>query len=223
MFNINDEAFNPAVFEAIVRKKQGYIKAKRIFDIALTIPLLIVLSPVLLIVSLLIKLTSKGPVLFLQKRIGFRGEEFTIYKFRSMRLAYCKNGICTQKEDDMNNLLMPKISEEDKLTPIGNFLRKSSIDELPQLINVLKGEMSLVGPRPLATFMVLPFENINKIRSLAMPGITGLWQVKARDNKTNVFQKIPWDIEYLKNMSIWMDIKILAQTLPVVIKQKGAG
>ncbi|MFP4529178.1 MAG: sugar transferase [Candidatus Kapaibacterium sp.] len=223
MFNINDEAFNPAVFEAIVKKKQGYVRMKRAFDIALTIPLIIFLSPLFLVTALLIKMTSRGPVLFLQKRIGYLGREFTIYKFRSMEIAYCQNGICHKKEENPDKLLSPKISEEDKLTPIGNFLRKSSIDELPQLLNVLKGEMSLVGPRPLATYMVLPFENINKIRSLAMPGITGLWQVKARDNKTNVFQKIPWDIEYLKTMNLWTDIKILLLTLPVVVRQKGAG
>jgi lipopolysaccharide/colanic/teichoic acid biosynthesis glycosyltransferase len=160
--------------------------------------------------------------IFTQKRIGLYGKEFTIYKFRTMR-----NNIVYSEFEKLLKLnesrgVLVKNSNDPRLYGFGKFLRKTSIDELPQLFNVLLGNMSLVGPRPLIESMTNPFPEINKIRSLVKPGLTGLWQVSARKNTISVLQMIDFDTEYIANCSIWFDIKILVKTIGVVIKCKGA-
>lgn len=183
---------------------------KRSFDLIFSFLLLIFLLPLFFIVSLLIKIDSKGPVLFKQKRVGKKMNLFYIYKFRTMKLETPKN-IPTDKMLNPNNWV----------TRIGNFLRKTSIDELPQLINVIKGEMSIVGPRPALwnqkELIQLREEiGVNELR----PGITGLAQINGRD-LLDLSQKVKLDFKYLKDLSILNDIKIIIKTIFYVINKRG--
>ena len=115
-----------------------------------------------------------------------------------------------------------KLKEDPRLTPIGSFIRKTSIDELPQLFNVLKGDMSLVGPRPLVLHMMQPYPTIRRVRCMVRPGVTGLWQIRERANNTSVIVMMPHDLDYLRNYSLWLDIRILLATLPAVLWGTGA-
>lgn len=194
---------------------------KRIVDVLGSLLLLILLSPVLITAALLIKLTSKGPIFFLQERIGFNKRRFLIYKFRTMIPGAEK--LITQLEDQ-NEAGGPvfKIKNDPRITPIGKLLRRTSIDELPQLLNVLKGDMSLVGPRPLP---VRDYEGFNedwqRRRFSVRPGITCLWQVNGRSSIT-FDQWMKLDIQYLDEWSLWLDLKILLWTIPAVVKGSGA-
>lgn len=199
-----------------------YQFAKRMIDIIFSLILLLILSPVFLIVSILIKINSPGPVIFRQHRIGFMGKIFTIYKFRSLRVNFTNGNsklnyrVSTAKEILVQSPLDPRI------TSIGKFIRKTSIDEIPQLLNVLKGEMSLVGPRPLMPYQLFPgYEKFNDARIIVKPGITGLWQISKRDQKNNINIMMPYDLEYIKKQSLILDFKILIQTLPAVMNVKG--
>jgi len=198
---------------------------KRFMDLAIVIIGGIILLPFLLIIAILIKITSPGPVFFRQIRPGKNGTHFTFYKFRSMvidaedRLKVLLESD-PQIKDDWEK--KRKIKNDPRLTTIGHFLRKTSIDEFPQLINILKGEMSLVGPRPVIDDSEMEkygesFPNAFSIR----PGLTGLWQVSGRSN-TNYEERIAYDAFYLQSWSIWMDLWILLKTIGVVIAGKGA-
>ena len=179
---------------------------KRIIDIIISIILLIFLSPLLLIISILIKLDSKGPVIFKQKRIGKNGDPFIMYKFRSMVKNAAKKGA------------KYRVTKNDKrITKVGKILRKTSLDELPQLFNVLLGDMSLVGPRPTLDFIVNEYNDYQKKRLKVKPGITGLAQINGRQS-LSWEEKIEYDILYIKNYSIWLDIKILFKTIFVIFK-----
>lgn len=194
---------------------------KRILDLAISSALLVALSPLLIAASVAIKLTSPGPVLFLQERIGINKRIFRIYKFRTM--VSNAESLISQLEDK-NEALGPvfKIKNDPRITPIGRFLRRSSIDELPQLFNVLKGEMSLVGPRPLPVRDYEGFsEDWQRRRFSVRPGITCLWQVKGRSN-ISFDQWMLLDLKYMDEWSLWLDLKILAQTLPAVLRGSGA-
>lgn len=184
--------------------------------------LLVLASPIFLIVGILIKLGSPGPVLFRQKRSGLNGAPFTIYKFRTM----VTNAEQFQHElAAMNEMTGPvfKVTNDPRVTPIGKFLRKSSFDELPQLLNVLRGEMSLVGPRPLPVDEVKRFNDLAHRRRLSVkPGITCLWQVSGRNNVSDFRDWVRLDLEYIDNWSLWLDIKILWWTVPVVLTGVGA-
>jgi exopolysaccharide biosynthesis polyprenyl glycosylphosphotransferase len=196
--------------------RRTYAFAKRFFDIVASIVGIIVLSPVLLITALLVKLTSKGPVLYSQVRVGRKGRLFKMYKFRSMRTdAEKETGPVWAAEND------------NRLTPIGDFLRKAHIDEIPQIINILKGEMSLIGPRPERPIFVEKFkEEISgyEQRLAVKPGITGLAQVWHRYDETveDVKNKLKYDIKYIKNMCFWADINIILRTFRVVVTGEGA-
>jgi exopolysaccharide biosynthesis polyprenyl glycosylphosphotransferase len=198
-----------------------YIIAKRAIDIVGSLTGIIILSFLFLIVALLIKLEdSKGPVLFIQKRVGLNGKVFNMFKFRSM---------VSDAEEKLEELLqfnettgaMFKMKNDPRITKVGRFIRKTSIDELPQLFNVLKGEMSLVGPRPPLLREVAEYTEYDYQRLLVTPGCTGLWQVSGRSN-LGFKEMVDLDIKYIKSCSILLDIKIISKTLVVIIFSKDA-
>jgi exopolysaccharide biosynthesis polyprenyl glycosylphosphotransferase len=194
---------------------------KRAADILGALFGLIVLSPMLLLVALLVKVTSPGPILFRQERFGRNKRRFAMLKFRSMVV----NAEALQAQlEHLNEIKGPtfKIKKDPRITPIGTFLRKMSIDELPQLLNVLKGDMSLVGPRPLPTRDVSRFSDPWLLRRFSvMPGLTCLWQVSGRSN-TDFEQWIDLDLQYIDNWSLTLDFVILLKTIPAVLKGRGA-
>ncbi|HEY9121451.1 MAG TPA: sugar transferase [Brevefilum sp.] len=185
---------------------KGTSLVKRLLDIALTIPALIILSPILILISILVAIFHGFPILFRQERPGYKGKIFTIYKFRTMRDALDKSG--------------EPLPDHKRLTRFGGFLRSLSLDELPELINVLKGEMSLVGPRPLLP-AYLPLYNAEQARRHdVLPGITGWAQVHGR-NALSWQEKFKLDVWYVDNQSIWLDMKIIWLTLLKVLKREG--
>ena len=193
---------------------------KRIMDVVISGIMLLVLSPLMLTIGAIIQFTSPGGVFFVQERIGMNRRKFKLLKFRSM----CADAEARKKDlvaaNEMDGPVF-KIKNDPRVTPIGRFIRKTSIDELPQLINVLKGEMSLVGPRPPLPSEVDQYEWLHRRRLSIKPGITCLWQVNGRNTVT--FRRwMEMDKEYVENWSIWLDIKILARTLPVVLLRHGA-
>lgn len=197
-----------------------HLLAKRLLDITLSSILLLALSPLFLVVSILIKLTSPGPVFFAQKRVGMNRRQFKMYKFRSMY----KDAEARQKEFvHLNQMDGPvfKILNDPRITPIGRKLRVTSIDELPQLWNVLKGDMSLVGPRPPIISEVHRYEWLNHHRLSIRPGITCLWQISGRSD-LNFQQWMDLDRKYIESWSFWLDLTILAKTIPAVLLRKGA-
>ncbi|MFZ3217907.1 MAG: sugar transferase [Candidatus Acidiferrales bacterium] len=197
------------------------LAVKRMLDVAISFVLLVFLSPVLLVVAALIKLTSKGPVFFRQQRMGVNKRQFEIYKFRTM-VPNAEEMI--DALEDLNEVSGPvfKIMDDPRVTAIGKILRRTSIDELPQLFNILKGDMSLVGPRPLPVRDYQGFnEDWQRRRFSVRPGITCLWQVNGRS--TIAFdQWMRLDLQYMDEWSLWLDIKILARTIPAVLKGSGA-
>lgn len=201
---------------------------KRISDIAGSMLALLLLSPILLILALLVKLSSRGPVLFSQTRVGQFGKPFTFLKFRTMHTQndpaihqnYIAEFISGQKSDGNSGVY--KIRQDPRITKIGGFLRKTSLDELPQFWNVLKGEMSLVGPRPPIPYEVNLYDAWHRRRFLhAKPGITGLWQVTGR-SRTTFDEMVRLDLRYAETSSLWLDLKILLQTPSAVIGGGGA-
>jgi exopolysaccharide biosynthesis polyprenyl glycosylphosphotransferase len=201
--------------------KDWEITAKRLFDLVGSAVLLVLFSPVLLAITLLIKVTSPGPIFYVQKRLGKNKRLFNMYKFRSM----VPDADHRQKElEHLNEVKGPafKIKNDPRITPFGKFIRKNSIDELPQLYNVFKGDMSLVGPRPLPVRDYNNFqEDWHRRRFSVKPGITCLWQVGGRSNLT-FNQWMELDMLYIDRCSLWLDIKILLQTVSAVIQNRGA-
>jgi exopolysaccharide biosynthesis polyprenyl glycosylphosphotransferase len=195
--------------------------AKRTVDVVVSLILLLLLLPLFAIVALIIKATSPGPILFLQERVGYNKRRFRICKFRTMvqNAEKLMAGL-----ENMNEATGPvfKIKDDPRITPIGKFLRRTSIDELPQLINVLKADMSLVGPRPLPIRDYQGFnEDWQRRRFSVKPGITCLWQVNGRSSIT--FEEwMRLDLQYMDEWSLWLDMKILARTIPAVLKGSGA-
>jgi lipopolysaccharide/colanic/teichoic acid biosynthesis glycosyltransferase/UTP-glucose-1-phosphate uridylyltransferase len=197
-----------------------YHMAKRIMDVSLSAAGLILLLPLFLLIALAIKINSRGPVFFMQKRCGMRGKLFNMIKFRTM----IENAEDLQPELlSLNEVDGPlfKISDDPRITKFGKLLRKTSLDELPQLFNVLKGEMSLVGPRPLIMDEMKFSPTWRDTRLKVKPGITGLWQIQGR-SEAPFHDWIRYDVSYVKNQSLWLDIKILFGTLRAVLKMAGA-
>jgi exopolysaccharide biosynthesis polyprenyl glycosylphosphotransferase len=203
---------------------------KRTLDILGSLALLIVLSPILLVVAALVKLTSAGPVLFRQTRIGEHGKPFKMLKFRTMRVnaddrvhrEYVARLIAAGQQGTAASDGVFKIVNDPRVTPVGGVLRKTSLDELPQFINVLLGSMSLVGPRPPIPYEVEQYKAWHRRRVLdAKPGITGLWQVTGR-SRTSFDDMVRLDLRYARNCSLWTDIKILLATPRAVVSGKGA-
>ncbi len=222
----------PDVIARMAKKRPNYF-AKRVIDVLGSLFALVSFSPIYLIIAALIKLTSDGPVFFKQDRVGLFGKRFVLYKFRSMytnndptiHQDFVKNLIRGEQNKELTAAKQKgtyKITKDPRVTPIGHFLRKTSLDELPQFFNVLLGDMSLVGPRPAIPYECAEYDVWHRRRLLEMkPGITGLWQVKGR-SKTTFDEMVRIDIGYVQGWSLWLDIKIILQTPWVVLKGKGA-
>ncbi|MCU0405896.1 MAG: sugar transferase [Ignavibacteriaceae bacterium] len=199
--------------------------AKRVMDIFLSVVALIFIAPLMIFIAALIKLSSPGPIFFKQKRVGFYGREFEIYKFRSMKVI--------EGEDEERKLQMlkflkdksgkikTKVVNDSRITWIGKIIRKTSLDELPQLLNVIKGDMSLVGPRPCLPYEYEHYPEWQKRRVNVLPGCTGVWQVWGRST-TSYKDSVILDLYYINNMSPWFDLQLLFQTIPVLITARGA-
>ena len=197
-----------------------YEVIKRIIDIVASFTGLILLSPLILIVSILIKLESKGEVIFKQKRVGLNGKEFYMYKFRSMVINAEELKAELESQNEMSGPMF-KIKDDPRITKIGKFIRKTSIDELPQLINVIKGDMSLVGPRPSLPKEVEEFETWMRERLEVKPGLTCIWQISGRNN-IDFEDWMKLDIKYVRERSFKLDIKLILKTVLVLFGDKNA-
>ena len=197
-----------------------YEVIKRIIDIVASFTGLIVLSPLMLVVSILIKLESKGEVIFKQKRVGLNGKEFYMYKFRSMVINAEELKAELESQNEMSGPMF-KMKDDPRITKIGKFIRKTSIDELPQLINVIKGDMSLVGPRPSLPKEVEEFETWMRERLEVKPGLTCYWQVSGRNN-IDFEDWMKLDIKYVRERSFKLDIKLILKTVLVLFGDKNA-
>jgi exopolysaccharide biosynthesis polyprenyl glycosylphosphotransferase len=196
--------------------------AKKTLDFVGAALLIIIFAPVTVAAVVLIKFTSPGPILFRQRRSGLNGKPFTMIKFRSMVADAEQRQAEIAVLNEMSGPVF-KVTHDPRITPVGRVLRKFSIDEFPQLINVLRGEMSLVGPRPLPVDEVNRFDDMAHRRRLSVkPGITCLWQISGRNNVTDFRDWVRLDLEYIDNWSFWLDLKILARTVPVVLLGTGA-
>jgi lipopolysaccharide/colanic/teichoic acid biosynthesis glycosyltransferase len=178
---------------------------KRLLDIIIASIFFILLLPIFIVVFIAIKIEDRGPIFFFQDRTGKNGKIFKMFKFRSMTVETTRNG--------------KKLTHNERVTKVGKVLRKTSIDEFPQVINVLKGEMSIIGPRPWIPEYYARFNKHQKHRCDVLPGITGLAQVNGR-NGLSIFDKIKYDIEYAKNVSFIMDLKIIAKTIIIVFRKE---
>jgi undecaprenyl-phosphate galactose phosphotransferase len=201
-----------------------YAIFKRISDFFGALAGLLIFSPFFIIIGLIIKLTSKGPVIFRQVRIGKDGKKFDFFKFRSMKVIA---GEDTQRASEMITFMKSKkkngsakIINESRITGVGKFLRKYSLDELPQLLNVLKGDMSLVGPRPCLPYEYEHYDTWQKRRLSVLPGCTGLWQVTAR-SEVNFNDSVIIDLYYISNISPWLDLQLILKTVPVMLFARG--
>jgi lipopolysaccharide/colanic/teichoic acid biosynthesis glycosyltransferase len=198
-------------------------RVSRVLDVVLAGVALVALSPVLLLVAAAVRLTSRGPALFRQTRVGYRGEPFVMLKFRSMR-ANCDDALHREfnqrelaGEDPRNDQTgVYKPAHDTRITPVGRLLRVTSLDELPQLINVLRGDMALVGPRPALDWEVALYQPHHHERFLVKPGITGLWQVSGR-NLLSMPEALDLDVAYVHRRSVALDLRILARTVPTVL------
>ncbi|MCI8977699.1 MAG: sugar transferase [Lachnospiraceae bacterium] len=207
--------------QAVYQKKNpAYLKLKRGMDILLSAAALVFLAPVFLFTALAIKLEDGGPVLFCQYRAGKDMKPFKIYKFRSM-LVNADAKMPEMMKDNEQTGHAFKIKDDPRITRVGKFIRKFSIDELPQLINVIKGDMSIVGPRPILTFQMEECSGYERQRLVVQPGLTCYWQIGGRAN-IGWKEWIEMDLDYIEDMSLWTDIKIIARTVPAVFDREGA-
>jgi lipopolysaccharide/colanic/teichoic acid biosynthesis glycosyltransferase len=194
-------------------------RVKRAFDLLFATFMITLLSPLLLLLIALVKFTSPGPIIFRQRRIGFRCNEFSMYKFRTM-----VDGAHLREKEllDQTGRSFLKLQQDPRITPIGRFLRKYSLDELPQLFNVLEGTMSIVGPRPLLVSDIDKLPRRSQLRRFSTPpGITGLWQVSGRSSCSDL-RRMQLDRQYVDQWSLGLDFRILLQTVGVVVLAKGA-
>lgn len=246
LFATNPQGYSQSLRRSIVLLSThdatlSYV-CRRVLGVALAVVLLILLAPVLVSIAILIKVDSPGPVIYAQERVGTRRrrerngcaawsiQTFRCYKFRSMcrnadpsvHKNYVERFWSGQLNSDLGGGVGFKLKDDPRVTRFGRILRKSSLDELPQLYNVLKGDMSLVGPRPLPSYEVAHYREADYERFTAMPGITGLWQVRGR-GRVPFEEMIRLDIEYARHCSFWLDLKILSLTIPAVLRGSGAG
>jgi len=215
------------------RQSGGYLLAKRVLDFVIATTSLVLLSPIFAFIAVAIKLDSKGPALFKQTRVGWEGRPFTMLKFRSMinnadqslHRDFVKELLRNAKNSsqaDSGPKAMFKVNDDPRVTRLGHILRLTSLDELPQLINVLRGEMSLVGPRPDLSYAVEEYEPWQWRRFEVLPGLTGLWQVSGR-SKLQPTEMLELDVQYADECSFWLDCKILLKTVRVVLRMVGSG
>jgi len=220
--SLDDLADRPVLVFRSTPEESWQAFAKQVIDFMGALGLLLLLSPLMLVVAVAIKRTSRGPVFFKQLRSGLNGQPFTMLKFRSMVSDAEQRKHELEALNEMSGPVF-KVTNDPRVTPIGQWLRKKSIDELPQLWNVLRGDMSLVGPRPLPVDEVNRFDDFSHRRRLSVkPGLTCLWQVSGRNNVKDFKTWVRLDLEYIDNWSLWLDIKILLRTIPVVLLGTGA-
>ncbi len=193
-----------------------YLRIKRMMDLIVSIAALPIVLPILLVASIAIRLESPGPAFFIQTRIGLHGRHFMLYKLRTM-VANAEELKATTLDSRTVHF---KTLDDPRITRVGRFLRKTSLDELPQLFNVIRGEMSLVGPRP-TSLNLATYEPWHERRLEIRPGVTGLWQVSGR-NAMTFDERVELDLEYIDHLSLANDLKLLGQTVLVVVKGKGA-
>ncbi len=192
-----------------------YLFAKRAIDIVFALFGIIILSPVFLSSALLIKLTSPGRILFIQERNGYKGKVFKMYKFRSMVNNAEKLFTLVESMNEVSGHMF-KIKDDPRITAVGRIIRKTSIDELPQLFNILKGDMSIVGPRPPILREVVKYDAWHDLRLSVKPGLTGLWQVSGR-NRVGFDEMVRLDLKYIRERSLKRDFEIIARTIPVIL------
>lgn len=219
--NITDTSKAAASNTHSVKPKPIYDFVKRVFDIVWSLIGLIVLSPVFIILSILVKTTSEGPVFFAHKRVGKGGKTIKIYKFRSMVTnaeELIKQFTPEQKAEYEKNF---KLENDPRITKVGNFMRKTSLDELPQLINILKGDISIVGPRPVMDVETKIYGNYRNMLLSVKPGLTGFWAANGRSHTTYTRRRA-MEIYYVKNRSVLLDLKIIFKTFISVFKRDGA-
>jgi lipopolysaccharide/colanic/teichoic acid biosynthesis glycosyltransferase len=197
------------------------LHVKRLMDIVISLAGIIWFAPVFLIIGALIRLTSRGPVYFVQKRLGLNKRLISVYKFRTMVLDAEETQVDLEHLNEVTGPVF-KIKNDPRITSVGRFLRKTSIDELPQLFNVLKGDMSLVGPRPLPLRDYQGFDKDWQRRRFSIrPGITCLWQISGRSS-IHFDRWMELDMEYIDRWSVWLDLQILIRTVPAVLRGSGA-
>jgi exopolysaccharide biosynthesis polyprenyl glycosylphosphotransferase len=194
---------------------------KRIFDLSLTLLIMPFVLPLMGLIAIAIRLDSPGPIIFSQTRVGENGKLFKMFKFRSMVKDADKMRHVIEQVDENGRIIQDKRKHDPRVTRVGRFLRRTSLDELPQLFNVLKGEMSLVGPRPEMPHLVAQYELWQRKRFAVPQGITGWWQVNGRSDKP-MHQHTEDDLYYVQNYSLWLDVVILFKTLVAVVRRKGA-
>ena len=211
----------PVYLRSAIGPSAAYLTAKRLFDVAVALGLLALLSPVFLIISLCVRLTDGGPVFFRQKRVGVNGRIFDFYKFRSMVVdAETKKADLVRMNKHQNSITF-KMCRDPRVTWVGRILRKTSLDELPQLWNVLVGEMTLVGPRPAVVPEVQRYNSRERKRLAVPPGLTCIWQVSGRAD-LDFQQQVELDIRYIRERSLWTDTRLMLMTVPAVLSGKGA-
>jgi len=210
--------------------RQVVVALRRAFDIVFSLALILLFSPILVAVTIAVRLDSRGPAFFRQRRVGYREKEFTLFKFRSMRVdadprghreyvTALINGAEANPDGGRENLY--KLAVDNRITPVGRWIRRWSLDELPQLFNVLRGDMTLVGPRPAIPYEVAEYPSWYRERFSVKPGLTGYWQVSGRNERTYE-EMVRLDIEYAERRSLGLDLLILLKTPWVVLSRKGA-
>ena len=199
----------------------GTRRVKRGFDAATSFLLLLIVSPLMVLVALLIKLEDGGPVFFVQTRVGLWGRHFRMFKFRSMYTDAEQRFPHVLGQNYHREGVTFKLKHDPRTTRVGKWLRRLSLDELPQLINVLKGDMSLVGPRPPVPREVAVYSSADRRRLMTMPGLTCLWQIGGRA-EIDFSGQVQLDVEYIESQSFWGDVKILVKTIPALLSGKGA-
>lgn len=207
--------------KACITGRQGYFFVKRLFDFCASLFACIVLSPIFLITALAIKIEDpKGPVIFYQNRVGKDGTIFRMYKFRSM-YSDAEERLKDLKDKNEADGPVFKIKDDPRITKVGRFIRKYSIDELMQLVNILKGDMSVIGPRPALPNEVEEYDDFAMQRLLVKPGLSCYWQASGRNN-IGFEEWMQLDIKYIREMNAWIDVKIILMTIPAVLKGDGA-
>lgn len=203
-----------------IANQNRYEKIKRFFDICLSSAALVVLSPLLLVIAILIYLEDKGPVIYSQTRIGKDGRAFKLYKFRSMCVDADEKLKDLQELNERDGPVF-KIRDDPRVTKVGKFIRKTCIDELPQLVNIIKGDMSIVGPRPPLPNEVEQYNSYQKQRLLVVPGLTCYWQIQ-KGEETTFDEWVELDLKYIKERSILLDFRLILLTFKVILSGKGA-
>ncbi len=206
--------------EVYETKNKVYLGIKRFFDIVLSTIALVCLSPVFLVTAIAIKIEDNGPVFFVQPRAGKDMKPFKMYKFRSMYVNADAKLQELLKENEQTGHAF-KIKNDPRITKVGKFIRKVSIDELPQLLNIIKGDMSIVGPRPILPFQMEECNEYEKQRLIVQPGLTCYWQIGGRAN-IKWDEWVELDLDYIEDMSLWTDIKMIVKTIPAVFESEGA-